>query len=88
MTLARVEAQGDRLVVVNMNATRRGALSPDLYAAIAEAKDMATKGLFVGPSSGANMLAAAEIKKRNPEIKNILTFFSDRGEKYLSMMFP
>ena len=36
MTLARVEAQGDRLVVVNMNATRRGALSPDLYAAIAE----------------------------------------------------
>jgi len=37
MTLARVEAQGDRLVVVNMNATRRGALSPDLYAAIAEA---------------------------------------------------
>ncbi|MDK3074783.1 enoyl-CoA hydratase family protein [Sedimentitalea sp. JM2-8] len=37
MTLARVDDLGDRLVVVNMNAARRGALSPDLYAAIAEA---------------------------------------------------
>lgn len=32
--LARLEDQGDRAVVVNMNAARRGALSPDLYAAI------------------------------------------------------
>ncbi len=37
MTLARVEDLGDRLVVVNMNGARRGALSPDLYAAIADA---------------------------------------------------
>ena len=37
MTLARVEDQGDRLVVVNMNAARRGALSPDLYAAVGDA---------------------------------------------------
>jgi len=37
MTLARVEDQGDRLVVVNMNVDRRGALSPDLYAAIQQA---------------------------------------------------
>jgi enoyl-CoA hydratase/carnithine racemase len=35
--LARVDDLGDRLVVVNMNAARRGALSPDLYAAICEA---------------------------------------------------
>ena len=35
--LARVDDRGDRLVVVNMNATRRGALSPDLYAAIGDA---------------------------------------------------
>jgi len=32
--LARLEDQGDRAVVVNMNATRRGALSQDLYEAI------------------------------------------------------
>lgn len=37
MTLARVDDRGDRLVVVNMNPTRRGALSPDLYAAIGQA---------------------------------------------------
>ncbi|MFK7752246.1 MAG: oxepin-CoA hydrolase, alternative type [Sedimentitalea sp.] len=37
MTLARVDDKGDRLVVVNMNAARRGALSPDLYAAFGEA---------------------------------------------------
>lgn len=37
MTLARVDDKGDRLVVVNMNPTRRGALSPDLYAAIRQA---------------------------------------------------
>lgn len=35
--LARVDDRGDRLVVVNMNAARRGALSPDLYTAIAAA---------------------------------------------------
>ena len=37
MTLARVDDRGDRLVVVNMNPTRRGALSPDLYVAIGQA---------------------------------------------------
>lgn len=42
MTLARVEDLGDRLVVVNMNVERRGALSPDLYAAIGEAMTRAS----------------------------------------------
>lgn len=37
MSLARVDDRGDRLVVVNMNPTRRGALSPDLYVAIGQA---------------------------------------------------
>lgn len=37
MTLARIDDKGDRLVVVNMNAKRRGAISPELYAAIVEA---------------------------------------------------
>ncbi|MCE8515910.1 enoyl-CoA hydratase/isomerase family protein [Ruegeria pomeroyi] len=43
MTLARVDDRGDRLVVVNMNSARRGALSPDLYAAIAEAMEQAVE---------------------------------------------
>ncbi|WP_146348227.1 oxepin-CoA hydrolase, alternative type [Falsiphaeobacter marinintestinus] len=34
MTLARFDVQGDRVVIVNMNTTRRGALSDDLYEAI------------------------------------------------------
>ncbi len=41
MTLARVDDLGDRLVVVNMNTARRGALSPDLYDAIADAMQRA-----------------------------------------------
>ncbi|MDU9003140.1 oxepin-CoA hydrolase, alternative type [Sedimentitalea todarodis] len=42
MTLARLDDLGDRLVVVNMNTTRRGALSPELYATIMEAMHKAT----------------------------------------------
>lgn len=34
MTLARFDVQGNRVVIVNMNTTRRGALSDDLYRAI------------------------------------------------------
>ena len=41
MTLAHMEDRGDRAVVVNTNVTRRGALSPDLYAAIGDAFDLA-----------------------------------------------
>lgn len=37
MSLARVDDRGDRLVVVNCNARRRGALSPDFYAALHDA---------------------------------------------------
>lgn len=38
---ARVEDRGDRLIVWNGNTARRGALSPELYAAIAEAMTQA-----------------------------------------------
>jgi len=40
---ARLDDRGDRLVVVNMNAKRRGALSPDLYAAITQAVEQAAQ---------------------------------------------
>ncbi len=56
--------------------------------AIEEARVLSReRGLFVGPSSGGNYWAAKEIQRRHPEIKNILTFLCDRGEKYLSMMY-
>ena len=41
MTLARIDDHGDRLVVVNMNVTRRGALSPELLDCIGEATQRA-----------------------------------------------
>lgn len=47
----------------------------------------AEKGLFVGPSSGANYWAALAIKKKHPELKTILTFMCDKAEKYLSLMY-
>jgi cysteine synthase A len=43
-----------------------------------------TYGTFVGPSSGANFLAAQQLKKRG--IKNVLTFFCE-GEKYITQHF-
>lgn len=56
--------------------------------AVEEAKKLARKrGLFVGPSSGANYWAARELKRRDPSIRNVLTIFCDRGEKYLSHMY-
>jgi len=45
------------------------------------------EGIFVGMSSGAAMLAALKVaEKIKPEegVKNIVTIFPDRGEKYLS----
>lgn len=41
MPLARVDDRGDRLIVVNMNVSRRGALSPDFRAAVDEALHLA-----------------------------------------------
>lgn len=43
MMRARLDDRGDRLVVVNMNAARRGALSPDLYDAITGAVEQAAQ---------------------------------------------
>ena len=64
-----------------------GVIPIDSDDAIKEASFLAKeKGLFVGPSSGGNYLAAKKIKERYPEIKNILTFMCDTGTKYLSLI--
>ncbi len=65
-----------------------GVIDVESDVAIAEAKALATtRGLFVGPSSGGNYWAAREIKRRDPNIRTVLTFLCDRGEKYLSHMY-
>lgn len=61
-----------------------GIVSVPSEVAVAEMKALATqKGLFVGPSSGANVWAAKKLQAEHPTIKNILTFLCDEGEKYL-----
>lgn len=64
-----------------------GFVSVDSDVAIAEARLLANKkGLFVGPSSGANYWAAKKLRKDHPDIKTVLTFMCDKAEKYLSLM--
>ncbi|MEM4367235.1 MAG: cysteine synthase A [Candidatus Anstonellales archaeon] len=41
------------------------------------------EGIFVGTSSGANVLAAKKVAKR---LRNVVTVLPDRGERYLSVM--
>lgn len=63
-------------------------ISVDSHVAIEETQKMAKeKGIFAGPSSGANYWAAKFVKQRDPSIKTVLTFLCDRGEKYLSLMY-
>ncbi|MFZ2236460.1 MAG: cysteine synthase family protein [Dokdonella sp.] len=54
-------------------------------AAVAEMKRLARQfGLLCGPSSGAHLLAAQQVRKLYPDLKTVVTIFCDEGEKYLS----
>ena len=44
-------------------------------------------GIFVGPSSGAHMLAAQTLRRRRPELQTVVTLFCDEGEKYINDYF-
>lgn len=44
-------------------------------------------GLFVGPSSGANLIAARKVREIHPELKTVVTLCCDEGEKYISEHF-
>jgi cysteine synthase A len=44
-------------------------------------------GLLVGPSSGANMVAARRLRAELPEPSTVVTICCDEGEKYLSEYF-
>ncbi len=56
--------------------------------AVAEMRKLArTRGLFCGPSSGAHLLAARQLRERFPELKTIVTVLDDKGEKYLHDFF-
>lgn len=56
--------------------------------AISEMRRLARDfGLFVGPSSGAHLLAARALRDRLGEDATIVTFFCDEGEKYIQDYF-
>ena len=40
-------------------------------------------GIFVGPSSGAHLIAAQRLKEQY-KVENVVTFFCDEGEKYIN----
>lgn len=69
---------------------RHGSMVDELYPvesddAVAEMRRLASEhGLFVGPSSGAHMVAARRLRDRHPERRTIVTFLCDEGEKYLT----
>ncbi|MBW3601240.1 MAG: cysteine synthase family protein [Actinobacteria bacterium] len=44
-------------------------------------------GLFVGPSSGAHVVAAQRLRDARPELSTVVTMLCDEGEKYLSEHF-
>src|SRR5919106_3786775 len=44
-------------------------------------------GLFVGPSSGANLIAASKVREAYPKLNSIVTLFCDEGEKYIQDHF-
>ncbi|HET6627245.1 MAG TPA: cysteine synthase family protein [Nocardioidaceae bacterium] len=73
--IERHRAELDRLVSV------------DSESAIAEMRRLAREhGIFVGPSSGAHLLAARQIKDELG-LEHVVTFFCDEGEKYLHDYF-
>ena len=60
----------------------------DSELAISEMRRLAREfGLFVGPSSGAHLAAARELQARQPELRHVVTFFCDEGEKYINDYF-
>ena len=44
-------------------------------------------GLFVGPSSGANLIATRKVREAYPELQTVVTLFCDEGEKYIQDHF-
>ncbi len=52
---------------------------------LAEMRRLAREhGLFVGPSSGAHMVAAKRLREQHPEFETVVTLLCDEGEKYIT----
>jgi len=63
-------------------------LAVDSAGAVEEMRRLARRhGLFVGPSSGANLIAARKVRENHQEIEHVVTLFCDEGEKYIQDHF-
>ena len=63
-------------------------LTVDSGEAVKSMKELARRhGLFVGPSSGANLIAARKVRETYPELETVVTLFCDEGEKYIADHF-
>ncbi len=64
------------------------ALTVDSEEAVQEMRRLAKLyGLFVGPSSGANLIAARRVRESYPEMETVVTLLCDEGEKYIQDHF-
>jgi len=63
-------------------------LTVDSREAVEAMRSLAQRhGLFVGPSSGANLIAARKVREAYPELKTVVTLLCDEGEKYIKDHF-
>jgi cysteine synthase len=63
-------------------------LTVDSGEAVSAMRSLAQRhGLFVGPSSGANLIAARKVREAYPELETLVTLFCDEGEKYIQDHF-
>jgi cysteine synthase A len=73
--IARHRSELDQIVTVDSNE------------AVAEMRRLAREhGIFVGPSSGAHLIAARRLREQDG-LEHVVTFFCDEGEKYLHDYF-
>src|ERR671912_83174 len=63
-------------------------LTVDSGEAVESMKELARRHrLFVGASSGANLIAARKVRETYPELETVVTLFCDEGEKYIADHF-
>ena len=77
---------GDGIVPANLDlATMDGVVTVSTADALEMARRLAREeGIFCGPSSGMNVVAALKVAERHPELARIVTLVADTGQRYLS----
>lgn len=63
-------------------------VSVSSHEAVQEMRRLAREhGIFVGPSSGAHLVAARHLRERYSELQHVVTLLPDEGEKYITDHF-